>query len=74
MSQLSARCTTCAPAGSRKNVRVPKSLLVSARRPELFWLYALLATLGSVIGAAGTFWIGKKAGDTVHVHIYERIG
>ena len=38
-------------------------ILMSARRPDLFWLYALLATAGSVIGAAGTFWIGKKAGE-----------
>lgn len=38
-------------------------IIMTARKPELFWLYALLATLGSVIGAAGTFWIGKKAGE-----------
>lgn len=38
-------------------------IVMTARKPELFWLYALLATLGSLIGAAGTFWIGKKAGD-----------
>jgi membrane protein YqaA with SNARE-associated domain len=38
-------------------------ILMTARKPELFWLYALLATLGSSIGAAGTFWIGKKVGE-----------
>jgi membrane protein YqaA with SNARE-associated domain len=38
-------------------------ILMAARRPELFWLYALLATLGSVAGAAGTFWVGRKAGQ-----------
>ena len=38
-------------------------IIMSARRPDLFWLYALLATLGSVAGAAGTFWIGKEAGE-----------
>jgi membrane protein YqaA with SNARE-associated domain len=38
-------------------------ILMTARKPELFWLYALLATVGSLIGAAGTFWIGKKAGE-----------
>ena len=38
-------------------------VLMSARRPELFWLYALLATVGSVGGAAGTFWVGKQAGE-----------
>ena len=39
-------------------------IIMSARKPDLFWLYAVLATIGSVIGAAGTFWIGKKAGET----------
>src|SRR3954469_2234912 len=38
-------------------------IIMSARRPDMFWLYALLATLGSVAGAAGTFWIGKLAGE-----------
>jgi membrane protein YqaA with SNARE-associated domain len=38
-------------------------IIMAARRPELFWLYALLATVGSVIGAAGTFWIGRQAGE-----------
>lgn len=38
-------------------------ILMTARKPELFWLYALLATVGSIIGAAGTFWVGKKAGE-----------
>lgn len=39
-------------------------IIMTARKPELFWLYALLATAGSLIGAAGTFWVGKKAGET----------
>jgi membrane protein YqaA with SNARE-associated domain len=38
-------------------------IVMTARRPELFWLYALLATTGSLIGAAGTYWIGKKLGE-----------
>jgi membrane protein YqaA with SNARE-associated domain len=38
-------------------------ILMTARHPDLFWLYALLATAGSIIGAAGTFWIGGKAGE-----------
>ena len=38
-------------------------ILLSARKPELFWLYALLASLGSVAGAAGTFWLGRKVGE-----------
>ena len=38
-------------------------ILLAARTPELFWLYAILATIGSVIGGAGTFWIGRKVGE-----------
>ena len=38
-------------------------IVMTARKPELFWLYALLATAGSLIGAAGTYWIGKKVGE-----------
>ena len=38
-------------------------IIMAARRPEWFALYALLATLGSIIGAAVTFWLGRKAGE-----------
>jgi membrane protein YqaA with SNARE-associated domain len=38
-------------------------IVMAARKPELFWLYPLLATVGSVAGAALTFWIGRKAGE-----------
>jgi membrane protein YqaA with SNARE-associated domain len=38
-------------------------ILLTARTPDLFWLYAILATIGSLIGAAGTFWIGRKVGE-----------
>jgi membrane protein YqaA with SNARE-associated domain len=38
-------------------------IVLSARQPQLFWLYALLATAGSVLGAAVTFWIGRKVGE-----------
>jgi membrane protein YqaA with SNARE-associated domain len=38
-------------------------ILLAARKPDLFWLYAILATIGSLIGAAGTFWIGRKVGE-----------
>ena len=37
-------------------------IILSARRPDWFWLYALLATTGSIAGTAVTFWIGKKVG------------
>ena len=38
-------------------------ILMAARRPEWFWWYALLATVGSLLGALGTFWVGRKAGE-----------
>lgn len=38
-------------------------ILLAARTPHLFWLYALLATVGSIIGAAGTYWIGRELGE-----------
>lgn len=38
-------------------------IILAARKPELFWLYALLATIGSIIGASITFWIGRKIGE-----------
>jgi membrane protein YqaA with SNARE-associated domain len=37
-------------------------IILAARKPELFWLYAILAMIGSVIGAALTFWIGRIVG------------
>lgn len=38
-------------------------IILSARNEELFWMYALLATVGSLIGAGVTFWVGRKVGD-----------
>ena len=38
-------------------------IILAARKPELFWLYAILATIGSVLGAMVTFWVGRKVGD-----------
>jgi membrane protein YqaA with SNARE-associated domain len=38
-------------------------IYLAARDEELFWLYPILATAGSVAGAAVTFWIGGKAGE-----------
>jgi membrane protein YqaA with SNARE-associated domain len=37
-------------------------ILLAARKPELFWMYAILATMGSLLGAALTFWIGRVVG------------
>lgn len=38
-------------------------IYLAARNAELFWLYPILAAMGSVTGAATTYWIGKKIGD-----------
>jgi membrane protein YqaA with SNARE-associated domain len=38
-------------------------LLLAARRHTISWLIALLATAGSVSGAALTFWMGVKIGE-----------
>ena len=38
-------------------------IYLAARDEALFWVYPILATAGSMVGAAVTFWIGKKAGD-----------
>ena len=38
-------------------------IIMAARKPDLFWLYALLATVGSLAGAATTYWIGRKVGE-----------
>jgi len=38
-------------------------IVMAARRPDWFAWYALLATLGSIVGAAGTFWLGRRAGE-----------
>jgi membrane protein YqaA with SNARE-associated domain len=36
---------------------------LAARNRDLFWLYPLLATGGSLLGAGLTFWIGHTAGE-----------
>lgn len=38
-------------------------IYLSARRNDLFWIYPVLATAGSLAGAAVTYWIGEKAGE-----------
>ena len=38
-------------------------IILTARKPDLFWLYAILAATGSIAGAAGTFWLGRKVGE-----------
>jgi membrane protein YqaA with SNARE-associated domain len=36
---------------------------LAARSEDLFWLYPLLATAGSMVGAALTYWVGRTAGE-----------
>lgn len=38
-------------------------IFLSARDENLFWMYPILATVGSLAGAGVTFWLGKKLGD-----------
>jgi membrane protein YqaA with SNARE-associated domain len=38
-------------------------IYLAARDEELFWMYPLLATAGSLVGAAFTFWLGHKLGE-----------
>jgi membrane protein YqaA with SNARE-associated domain len=38
-------------------------VILAARRPQSWWIVPLLATLGSVAGAALTFWMGVKVGE-----------
>src|SRR4029450_3268863 len=38
-------------------------ILLAARKPDLFWPLAILATRGWFTGAARTFWIGRKVGE-----------
>ena len=38
-------------------------IYLAARNPDLFWMYPLLATAGSIAGAALTFSIGRALGD-----------
>jgi membrane protein YqaA with SNARE-associated domain len=53
-------------------------IYLAARDQSLFWIYPILATAGSLVGAATTFWIGRKAGDVglkrfVSKHHLERL-
>jgi membrane protein YqaA with SNARE-associated domain len=38
-------------------------IYLAARDERLFWIYPLVATAGSIAGAAITFWIGYKIGE-----------
>jgi membrane protein YqaA with SNARE-associated domain len=38
-------------------------VVLVARHPSEFWLFPVLATIGSVTGTALTFWMGRKLGE-----------
>ena len=38
-------------------------IYLAASNDQMFWAYPLLATAGSLTGAAVTFWIGRKGGE-----------
>jgi membrane protein YqaA with SNARE-associated domain len=38
-------------------------VILSARHQDMFWIFPILAAIGSVIGASVTFWIGRKIGE-----------
>jgi membrane protein YqaA with SNARE-associated domain len=38
-------------------------VVLVARSPDAFWLFPVLATIGSVAGTALTFWMGRKLGE-----------
>jgi len=38
-------------------------IVMSARDKDMFWIYPLMAVIGSVIGSAGTFLFGQKLGE-----------
>jgi membrane protein YqaA with SNARE-associated domain len=38
-------------------------IYLAARNRDVFWLYPLLATAGSLAGAGTTYWIGRKVGE-----------
>jgi membrane protein YqaA with SNARE-associated domain len=38
-------------------------IYLSARDEQLWWVYPILATAGSLAGATLTFWIGRKMGE-----------
>ena len=38
-------------------------IVLSSREHEMFWIYPLIATLGSICGAAVTYYLGRRAGE-----------
>jgi membrane protein YqaA with SNARE-associated domain len=47
-------------------------IYLSARNGMFFWMFPLLATAGSLTGAAVTYWIGHKGGELGLEHLIPR--
>ena len=47
-------------------------IILTAREPDRFWVYPLLATAGSLVGAGLTFWIGRALGEHGLAHFVRR--
>ena len=39
-------------------------IVLASRSPDLFWVYPIIGSLGSLLGAAVTFYIGKVVGES----------
>jgi membrane protein YqaA with SNARE-associated domain len=47
-------------------------IVMVARHPAEFWMFPVLATIGSVAGTALTFWMGRKLGEAGLEHYVAR--
>src|SRR4051794_11714497 len=47
-------------------------IILSSRTRELFWLYPILASAGSICGAAITYYIGRRIGEAGLEHFVSR--
>jgi membrane protein DedA with SNARE-associated domain len=47
---------------------VEAAIVILRRHSEIVWLFPFLATAGSIVGAALTFWIGRKIGENGLAH------
>jgi membrane protein YqaA with SNARE-associated domain len=47
-------------------------IILAARNPPRFWLYPVIATLGSLVGASITYAMGKKLRESGLEHLISR--
>lgn len=46
-------------------------VLLAARQPDMFWVFPLLATAGSLLGAGATHWLGARIGDAALPRLFD---